>query len=38
MSIMSDRWIREQALANGMIEPCVDRQARDGCISDGLPS
>ncbi|RYD18431.1 MAG: dCTP deaminase, partial [Lysobacteraceae bacterium] len=33
MSIMSDRWIREQALAHGMIEPFVDGQKRDGCIS-----
>ncbi len=38
MSIMSDRWIREQALDNGMIEPFVDRQQRDGCISYGLSS
>ena len=38
MSIMSDRWIREQALANGMIEPFVDGQKRDGCISYGLSS
>src|SRR5882762_8143239 len=38
MSILSDRWIREQALANGMIEPFVESQRRDGCISYGLSS
>ncbi|MGK0493483.1 MAG: dCTP deaminase, partial [Sphingomonas echinoides] len=38
MSIMSDRWIREQALATGMIEPFVDGQKREGCISYGLSS
>ena len=38
MSILSDRWIREQALANGMIEPFVEAQRRDGCISYGLSS
>ena len=38
MSILSDRWIREQALATGMIEPFVDRQDRDGVISYGLSS
>src|SRR5881628_751138 len=38
MSIMSDRWIREQALANGMIEPFVDGQKREGTISYGLSS
>ena len=38
MTIMSDRWIREQALKNGMIEPFVETQRRDGCISFGLSS
>src|SRR5947208_2910193 len=38
MSILSDRWIREQAQANGMIEPFVESQRRDGCISYGLSS
>jgi dCTP deaminase len=38
MSILSDRWIREQALAHKMIEPFVESQRRDGCISYGLSS
>ena len=38
MSILSDRWIREQALSHGMIEPFVEAQRRDGCISYGLSS
>ena len=38
MSVLSDRWIREQALATGMIEPFVDRQQRTGVISYGLSS
>lgn len=38
MSILSDKWIREQALENGMIEPFVEAQRRDGCISYGLSS
>ncbi len=38
MSILSDRWIREQALSNAMIEPFVEAQRRDGCISYGLSS
>ncbi|MBX9731759.1 MAG: dCTP deaminase, partial [Sphingomonas sp.] len=38
MSVMSDRWIREQALATGMIEPFVESQKRDGSISYGLSS
>src|SRR3546814_10268944 len=36
MAVMSDKWIRAQALESGMIEPFVDRQTRDGCISYGL--
>jgi deoxycytidine triphosphate deaminase len=38
MSILSDRWIREQAQENGMIEPFVEAQRREGCISYGLSS
>ena len=35
---MSDRWIRERALEDGMIEPFVEGQRREGCISYGLSS
>ena len=38
MAILSDIWIREQANASGMIEPFVEAQRRDGCISYGLSS
>ena len=38
MPIMPDTWIREMALTRGMIEPFVDRQAREGVISYGLSS
>ena len=38
MSVMSDRWIRERALADAMIEPFVESQRRDGCVSYGLSS
>ena len=38
MSILSDKWIREQALSSKMIEPFVESQRRDGCISYGLSS
>ena len=38
MSILSDRWIREQAETHQMIEPFVEAQRRDGCISYGLSS
>ena len=38
MTIQSDRWIREQALNHGMIEPFVEAQRREGCISYGLSS
>ena len=38
MTIQSDRWIREQALTNRMIEPFVEAQRREGCISYGLSS
>ena len=38
MSVLSDRWIREAALGQAMIEPFVESQRRDGCISYGLSS
>ncbi len=38
MAILSDKWIRQQARENGMIEPFVEAQRRDGCISYGLSS
>ena len=38
MAIQSDRWIREQAQGGAMIEPFVEAQRRDGCISYGLSS
>ena len=38
MAIMADRWIRERALEDDMIEPFVDGQRRDGTISYGLSS
>jgi dCTP deaminase len=38
MSIKSDRWIRRQALDNGMIEPFEEKQVREGVISFGLSS
>ena len=38
MSIQSDRWIREQALKHGMIEPFSEKQVADGVISYGLSS
>jgi dCTP deaminase len=38
MSVMSDRWIREQAQTKAMIEPFVERQHREGVISYGLSS
>jgi dCTP deaminase len=38
MAILSDRWIREQAQMHGMIEPFVEAQRREGCISYGLSS
>ncbi|MBO9602123.1 MAG: dCTP deaminase [Novosphingobium sp.] len=38
MSILSDRWIRKEARHSAMIEPFVERQQRDGCISYGLSS
>ncbi len=38
MSIKSDRWIREQALNLGMIQPFSEKQVSDGVISYGLSS
>ncbi len=38
MSIMPDHWIREQATKNGMIEPFVEAQKREGNISYGVSS
>ncbi|MBO1359619.1 dCTP deaminase [Acetobacter sacchari] len=38
MPIMPDTWIRERALNDGMIEPFVESQKREGVISYGLSS
>lgn len=38
MSIKSDKWIREMAFENQMIEPFVDSQIRNDVISFGLSS
>lgn len=38
MSIMPDHWIRERAEQEGMIEPFVDGQRREGMISYGVSS
>ncbi len=38
MSVMPDHWIRRMATEQGMIEPFVDQQQRDGVISYGLSS
>jgi len=38
MGLKADQWIRKMALENGMIEPFVDHQKRDGVISYGLSS
>jgi dCTP deaminase len=38
MSIMPDSWIRQMSLDNGMIEPFVDEEMREGVISYGLSS
>ncbi|MEP2988609.1 MAG: dCTP deaminase [Parasphingorhabdus sp.] len=38
MTILSDRWIRNETNHAGMIEPFVESQKRDGCISYGLSS
>ena len=36
--ILSDKWIRDKAQKEGMIEPFEEAQRRDGCISYGLSS
>ena len=38
MTIMSDNWIKKKALEEGMIEPFIDVQKKDGTISFGLSS
>ena len=38
MTIMSDNWIKKMCLEQGMIEPFVDGQKKDGTISFGLSS
>ncbi len=38
MPILSDRWIRNEARNSRMIEPFVEAQKREGCISYGLSS
>jgi deoxycytidine triphosphate deaminase len=38
MSIKADHWIRKMAREQGMIEPFVEGQVRDGVISYGLSS
>ena len=38
MGIKADRWIKRMALEHGMIEPFVDRQAREGVVSYGVSS
>src|SRR6476659_9115565 len=38
MPIMPDSWIREMATKHGMIEPFVESQRREGCISYGVSS
>ncbi|BAK83703.1 dCTP deaminase [Komagataeibacter medellinensis] len=38
MPIMPDTWIRRMATEQGMIEPFVEKQSREGVISFGLSS
>jgi dCTP deaminase len=38
MGLKPDHWIRKMALENGMIEPFVDHQVREGVISYGVSS
>jgi len=38
MAVMPDTWIRDKARNDGMIDPFVDRQTREGVISYGLSS
>ena len=38
MGLKADHWIRKMSLENGMIDPFVDKQVRDGVISYGVSS
>ncbi len=38
MGLKPDHWIRKMALGQGMIEPFIDSQVRDGVISYGVSS
>ena len=38
MAIKADRWIKQMALEQGMIEPFVEGQVREGVISYGVSS
>jgi len=38
MGLKPDHWIRRMAVENGMIEPFVDKQVREGVISYGVSS
>ena len=38
MAILPDKWIREQAIQNKMIEPFSERLNQKGCLSYGLSS
>ena len=38
MAVMSDVWIRRMATEQGMIEPFIETQKREGVISYGLSS
>lgn len=38
MAIMPDSWIRDMAAREGMIEPFVEAQRREGAISFGVSS
>jgi dCTP deaminase len=38
MGLKPDHWIRKMAIEQGMIEPYVDNQVRDGVISYGVSS
>ena len=38
MTIMSDNWIKKMSVEEGMIEPFVDAQKKEGTISYGVSS
>jgi len=38
MAIKPDKWIRQMAIEQSMIEPFIEKQVRDGVISFGLSS